>query len=72
MSVYSLELEGQPEIIEVGDDSAMVEVHFMGEFAAHLSYDDSSTGMYDNETKSMIFMERKHKILDKEESSSSR
>ena len=67
MSVYSLELEGQPEIIEVGDDSAMVEVHFMGEFAAHLSYDDSSTGMYDNETKSMIFMERKHKILDKEE-----
>ena len=67
MSVQSLELAGQPEIIEADDDSAMVEVHFKGKFDAHLSYDDSSTGMYDNETKSMMFMERKHETLDKEE-----
>ena len=67
MSVQSLELAGQPEIIEADDDSAIVEVHFKGKFYAHLSYDDSSTGMYDNETKSMMFMERKHETLDQEE-----
>ena len=49
------------------DDSATVEVHFLGKFNAHLSYTDSSTGMYDNETKSMMFMEHKHETLDKEE-----
>ena len=67
MSVQSLELDDQPEIIEADDDSAMVEVHFRGEFAAHLSYSDSSTGVYDSETRSMMFMEYKHQTLDKEE-----
>ena len=67
MSVRSLELDGQPEIIDADDDSATVEVHFLGKFNAHLSYTDSSTGMYDNETKSMMFMEHKHETLDKEE-----
>ena len=67
MSVQSLELDGQPEIIEADDDSAMVEVHFKGKFDAHLSYNDSSTGMYDSETKSMLFMEHKHETVDKEE-----
>lgn len=68
MSIQSpLELEGQPEIIEADDDSAIVEVHFMGKFDAHLSYDDSSTGMYDNETKSVIFMEHKHETQRMEE-----
>ena len=67
MSVQSLELDGQPEIIEADDDSAMVEVHFRGQFNAHLSYDDSDTGIYDNETQSMMFMEHKHETLDKEE-----
>ena len=67
MSVQSLELDGQPEIIDADDDSATVEVHFLGKFDAHLSYTDSSTGMYDNETKSMMFMEHKHETLDKDE-----
>ena len=67
MSVQSLEFDGQLEIIEADDDSAMVEVHFRGKFHAHLSYNDSSTGMYDNETKSMMFMEHKHETLDQEE-----
>ena len=31
MSVQSLELDGQPEIIDADDDSATVEVHFLGE-----------------------------------------
>ena len=67
MSVQSLELDGQPEIIDVDEDSAMVEVHFKGNFEAQLSYNDSSTGIYDNETKSMMFMEHKHETLDMEE-----
>lgn len=37
----------------------MVEVHFKGNFDAHLSYNDSSTGIYDNETNTMMFMEHK-------------
>jgi len=67
MTVQSLELEGQPEIIEVDDDSAIVEVHFRGEFDAYLSYDDSTTGVYDSETRSMMFMEHKHETLRKKE-----
>ena len=67
MSIQSLELDGQPEIIEADDNSATVEVHFRGRFDAHLSYTDSSTGVYDNETKSMMFMEHKEETLDKEE-----
>ena len=67
MTVQSLELGGQPEIIETDDDGAMVEIHFRGEFDAHLSYYDSSTGTYDSETKSMMLMEYKHETLDKEE-----
>ena len=67
MSVQSLELDGQPKIIEADDDSAMVEVCFRGRFDAHLSYDDSSTGIYDKETKSMMFVERKHETVNKEE-----
>ena len=45
----------------------MVEVHRKGKFDAHLSCYDSSTGMYDNETKSIMVMEHKHEIMDKEE-----
>ncbi len=67
MSVQSLELEGQPEIIEADENSATIEVRFKGKFDASLSYDDSSTGMYDSETRSMMFMEHKHEILEKEE-----
>ena len=67
VSVQSLELDGQPEIIEADNDRAMVEVCFRGRFDAHLSYDDSSTGIYDNETKSMMFMERKHETVNKDE-----
>lgn len=67
MNVQSLKLDGQPEIIDADNDSATVEVRFLGEFDAHLSYTDSSTGIYDDETKSMMFMERKHETLNKEE-----
>jgi hypothetical protein len=57
MSVDSLELEGEPEIIEADEHSATLEVRFNAKFTASLSYDDSSTGVYDNETKGMMFME---------------
>ena len=67
VSVQSLKLDGQPEIIDADDDSATVEVRFLGKLDAHLSYTDSSTGMYDSETKSMMFMEHKHETLDKED-----
>ena len=72
MSLQSLKLDSQPEIIEADDDSAMVEIHFKGNFDAHLSYYDSSTGMYDNETKSMICMEYKREPWTRRRSSSSR
>ena len=67
MSVQSLVLEGQPEIIDADDDSATVAVYFRGRFEAHLSYTDSSTGTYDSETKSMVFMEHKRETQDREE-----
>ena len=67
MSVQSLVFEGQPEIIDADDDSATVAVYFKGRFEAHLSYTDSSTGTYDSETKSMVFMEYKKETQDREE-----
>jgi hypothetical protein len=67
MVVQSLELEGEPEILEADEDSATVEVHFQGKFDAHLSYDDSSSGVYDSETKSQMFMERRRETQELEE-----
>lgn len=68
MSGLDLELKGQPEIIDADDASAMVEIHFMGKFDAHLSYSDWDTGMYDDdETESVILVEPKHETLDMEE-----
>jgi hypothetical protein len=67
MRVDSLELQGEPEIIEADDHSATLEARFNATFTAHLSYDDSSTGFYDNETKSMMFMEHRHEEQDKHE-----
>ena len=67
MSVRRLNLEGQPEIIEVTGNTAVVEVHFRGVFAAHLSYLDSSSGMYDSETQSVVFMDAKDETLDMED-----
>ena len=67
MMVRSLELEGEPEILEADEDSATVEVRFQGKFDAHLSFDDSSSGVYDSETKSTMFMERRRETQELEE-----
>ena len=67
MMVRSLELEGEPEILEADEDSATVEIRFQGKFDAHLSFDDSSSGVYDSETKSTMFMERRRETQELEE-----
>ena len=67
MDLNSLDLVGQPEIIEASDNAASLEVRFQGAFTAHLSYDDSSTGVYDSETKGMMFMDRVREDQEKEE-----
>jgi hypothetical protein len=59
MTVTSLELLSDPDVIDVEPTRASLEVRFNGSFTAHLSFKDSSTGMWDGETKEMFGMEWK-------------
>jgi hypothetical protein len=67
MSSTALELKGEPEIIEADEATATIELRFEGTFDATLSYEDSSSGIYDSETKGMMFMDHKEETLEKEE-----
>lgn len=67
MSGTVLELKGEPEIIEADENTATIELRFDGRFDATLSYEDSSTGTYDSETKGTMFMEHKEETLEKKE-----
>lgn len=67
VSNTKLELKGEPEIIDATENTATLELRFDGTFDAALSYDNSTTGIWDSETKSQTFMERKHESTEKEE-----
>lgn len=67
VQVKKMELSGEPEILELGEDQADVQMTFDTDFVAHLSYSDSDTGMWDSEEKQMIFMETKEESVDRNE-----
>jgi hypothetical protein len=65
VEVTDIELDGDPEILDVGVKEATVQMPFEAHFDANLSYDDSSTGMWDSEDKQMLFMEHRNVTVKK-------
>ncbi|MGE0361134.1 MAG: PIN domain-containing protein [Vicinamibacterales bacterium] len=57
MTVTSIALDEEPEILDVERTSATVQLTFRAEYSADLSYDDSSTGIYDSEDDRQLFMD---------------
>lgn len=57
VEVTSIELDGDPEILDISGDESTAQLRFNVTFDAHLSYDDSETGMWDSEEGEMIGME---------------
>ena len=64
VSVTNLEPSGDPEIIEIKSGEAVVQMAFHANSQAHLSYSDSSTGIWDSEDGRMMFMEEREEEVD--------
>jgi hypothetical protein len=64
MELGEADLSEDPEILEVGNKSATLQVTFDAHYTAGLSYDDSTTGMWDGEDKVMRFMEHRNVDVD--------
>jgi hypothetical protein len=63
VEVTDIQLDGEPEILEVSGKEATVQMTFETHFDAHLSYDDSSTGVWDSEDGVMMFMDHKEETV---------
>jgi hypothetical protein len=61
--VTDIDLDGEPEILEVSGKEATVQMKFAPRFDEHLSYDDSNTGIWDSEDEEMMFMDHKEETV---------
>jgi len=57
VEVTKVTLSGEPEIIDIGVKEANAQLVFDAEYEAAISYEDSTTGVYDSEEGRMMFME---------------
>lgn len=58
VELVSISLKGEPEIIDISKDSALAEMTFEARFNAHLSFEDSDTGVWDGEEKQLLFADQ--------------
>jgi hypothetical protein len=63
--IKKVTLSGDPEIIDIGTKEANAQMIFDIEYAADISWDDSSTGIYDSEEGRMMFMEERRTTVNK-------
>ena len=59
VEVTHTELADEPEIMDITGKEATVQMVFDAQYNAHLSYEDSTTGMWDSEDKVLRFMENR-------------
>jgi hypothetical protein len=65
--VTKIELDGDPEILDINGKEATVQMTFKTSVDISLSYDDSSTGSYDSEDTRMVFMDHVNETVSREE-----
>lgn len=65
IEITKVTLSGEPEIIDIGVKEANAQMVFDLEYNADLSWDDSSTDVYDSEEGRMMFMETRSTIVRK-------
>jgi hypothetical protein len=65
VSVTDIKLDEEPDILEI-DKTATAHMIFKAQYDAELSYDDSTTGVYDSEEKQMLFMDHVTKTVSDE------
>jgi hypothetical protein len=65
ISINRVTLSGEPEIIDIGTKEANAQMVFDIEYDAYLSWDDSTTGVYDSEEGVMMFMETRESTVGK-------
>jgi hypothetical protein len=58
-------LFGEPEIVDIGTKEANAQMVFEIEYDGDISWEDSSTGVYDNEEGRMMFMEERSTTVHK-------
>jgi hypothetical protein len=61
-----LKLRDTPEIIEIKDGEALLQLNFEAEYRADLSYNDSSNAIYDSEEKRLVYFDTRHEHVDRE------
>ena len=57
LKVTGMDLVWEPELIYIKESEVIAELGFDAQYEVRLSYDDSSTGTYDREEESRIFMD---------------
>jgi hypothetical protein len=66
VGVTDINLDEEPDILEIDDSTATAHMTFKAQYDADLSYDDSTTGIYDSEDKQMLFMDHVTKTVSDE------
>jgi hypothetical protein len=66
VTVTSIKLDEEPDILEMNDKAASVHMTFKAEYDADLSYDDSTTGTYDHEEGRQLFMKHVNETVSDE------
>jgi PIN domain len=66
VSVTDIKLDEEPDILEIDESTATAHMIFKAQYDAELSYDDSTTGIYDSEEKQMLFMDHVTKTVSDE------
>jgi hypothetical protein len=62
-----LTLVDTPEIIEINNGEAVLQLNFEAEYEAHLTYNDSSNAIYDSEEKRLVYFDKKHEHVEREQ-----
>lgn len=57
VELHEIELEDDPEIVDISGKSVLAEMTFSLSFDAHLSFDDSDTGVWDGEDRVLLFQD---------------
>ena len=66
VKVTEITVAEEPEIIEIANDEAVLQMSFNAKYSAFLSYNDSGTAIYDREDGKVYYGDRKEEQVERE------
>lgn len=64
LTVTSVDLDRDPEIVDIEGNEATVELQMTAYYDADLSFEDSDTGIWDSEDKRLLFMDQVNETVE--------